>query len=194
MGGGTLYDIGIYCINAARYLFRDEPIEVVAASFNGGDPRFEGVDEATTGILRFPGDRVATFTSSFGVADAESYRVLGTKGELLVEPAYRYVGELKHRLTIDGKVTERSFKAKDQFAPLLVELGRCIRENREPEANGHEGLADVRIIEALYKSAIERRPIHVAAVTKHERPDISQAIFRPPVKKPKIVKAKSPAS
>ena len=72
LGGGTLYDIGIYCINAARYLFRDEPIEVVAASFNGGDPRFEGVDEATSAILRFPGDRVATFTSSFGVADASS--------------------------------------------------------------------------------------------------------------------------
>jgi len=191
LGGGTLYDIGIYCINAARYLFRDEPTEVVAASFNGGDPRFQGVDEATTGILRFPNDRVATFTSSFGASDSESYRVLGTKGELYVEPAYRYIGELKHRLTIDEKVSERSFKAKDQFAALLVELGRCVRENREPEANGYEGLADVRIIESLYKSAIERRPIHVPAISKPQRPDISQAIFRPPVKKPKIVKAAS---
>jgi predicted dehydrogenase len=193
MGGGTLYDIGIYCINAARYLFRDEPIEVVAASFNGGDPRFQGVDEATTAILRFPGDRVATFTSSFGVAEAECYRVLGTEGELRVEPAFSYAGELKHFLTMDGKTTERSFKSKDQFAALLVELGRCIRANREPEANGHEGLADVRIIEAIYKSAIERRPIHVAAIAKERRPDLSQAISRPPVKKAKVVKAASPS-
>jgi glucose-fructose oxidoreductase len=191
MGGGTLYDIGIYCINAARYLFRDEPVEVVAASFNGGDARFQGVDEATSGILRFSGDRVATFTSSFGVTNAESYRVLGTRGELRVEPCYRYVGELKHYLTIDGKTTERVFAAKDQFAPLLVELARCIREDREPEANGLEGMADVRIIESLYKSAIERRPIQVAAVAKTERPDLHQAIFRPPVKKPKLVKVES---
>ena len=191
LGGGSLYDIGIYCINAARYLFRDEPTEVVAASFNGGDPRFEGVDEATTGILRFPGDRVATFTSSFGVASGESYRVLGTKGSLRVEPVYGYAEDLKHFLTIDGKTKERTFKQRDHFAPQLEELAACIREDREPEPNGHEGLADVRIIEALYKSAIERRPIQVANGVRRARPSIEQMITKPAVKKPKLVKVES---
>ncbi len=191
LGGGSLYDIGIYCINAARYLFRDEPIEVVAASFNGGDPRFAGVDEATTGILRFPGDRVATFASSFGVASSESYRVLGTKGSLRVEPAYGYAQELKHVLTIGDKTTERSFKKRDHFAPQLEEFAACIRENRDPEPDGHEGLADVRIIEALYKSAIERRPIHVANRARRERPSIEQMISKPAVTKPKLVKVES---
>jgi glucose-fructose oxidoreductase len=194
LGGGTLYDIGIYCINAARCLFRDEPLEVVAASFNGGDPRFQGVDEATTVVLRFPGDRVAAFTSSFGVADSDSYRILGTRGELRVEPAFSYIGAIKHSLTIDGTTTERTFQGKDQFAALLVEMARCIREDREPEANGLEGLADVRIIEASYKSAIERRPIHVPRIDKPRRPDLRQAIHRPPVtKKPKLVDAESPS-
>jgi glucose-fructose oxidoreductase len=191
LGGGTLYDIGIYCINAARYLFRDEPTEVVAASFNGGDERFEGVDEATSAILRFPGDRVASFTSSFGVADVSSYRIVGTKGDLRVEPAYNYLGDIKHFLTIDGKATAQTFKGKDQFAPLLIEMSRCIREDREPEPNGLEGLADVRIIETTYRSAIERRPIQIASVRKAERPDMSQAMRCPPVKKPRLVDVES---
>ncbi len=193
LGGGTLYDIGIYCINAARYLFRDEPVEVVTASFNGGDPRFEGVDEATAAILRFPGDRVASFTSSFGVESVASYRVVGTKGDLRVEPAYDYANALKHFLTINGKTTETAFPQRDQFAPELIEFARCIREDRDPEPNGVEGLADVRIIEAIYKSAIERRPIHIPAIHKTTRPSLDQAIHRPAVKKPKLVGVESPS-
>jgi glucose-fructose oxidoreductase len=192
LGGGTLYDIGIYCINAARYLFRDEPIEAVAASFNGGDPRFEGVDEATSAILRFPGDRVACFTTSFGVENVGAYRVVGTKGDLRVEPAYDYAGALKHYLTINGKTTERTFKSRDQFAPELIELAYCIREDREPEPNGLEGLADVRIIEAIYASAMERRPVAIPAIHKEQRPDLKQEMRRPPVKMPRLVGVESP--
>src|SRR6266850_2503007 len=63
MGGGTLYDIGIYCINAARYLFRAEPVEVFAFSAKNDDERFREVDEMTTAVLRFPDERLANFTS-----------------------------------------------------------------------------------------------------------------------------------
>jgi predicted dehydrogenase len=192
MGGGTLYDIGVYCINAARYLFRDEPYEVVAASFNGGDQQFEGVDEATSAILRFPGDRVASFTSSFGVAAAESYRIFGTKGDLRVEPCYSYAGERKWYLTIDGKTTERTFEAADQFAPLLVNLANCIFDDRKPEPSGREGLADVRIIEAIYRSAIERRPVHVPAPPRDEWPDPEQLMRRPAIAKGPLVDVSSP--
>src|SRR5207247_8095514 len=91
LGGGTLYDIGIYCINAARYLFRDEPIEVFAfSSANRKDPRFKLIDEMTGAVLRFPNDRLATFVSSFGAADVASYGILGTRGDLHVEQAYEY--------------------------------------------------------------------------------------------------------
>ena len=70
-------------------------------------------------------------------------------------------------------------------------MRRCIREDREPEPNGHEGLADVRIIEAIYKSAIERRPIQIPAIYKTTRPSLAQAMRRPAVKKPKLVGVKS---
>jgi glucose-fructose oxidoreductase len=191
LGGGTLYDIGVYCINAARYLFQDEPTEAVAASFAGDDPRFEGIDETTCGVLRFPGDRAAAFVSSFGTHEAAHYQVLGTKGDLRVDPAYHYVGQIKHYLTIDGKLSKRTFKSKDQFAPLLIELAKCVRENREPEPNGLEGLADVRIIEALYRSAMERRPISIAPVKKRARPSMEQEIERPAVRKPQLVDVQS---
>jgi predicted dehydrogenase len=85
-GGGTLYDIGVYCINAARHLFQAEPIEAMALAVADTRPRFEEVDEMTSAILRFPGDRLASFTCSFGAADYSSYRVIGTEGVLRVEP------------------------------------------------------------------------------------------------------------
>jgi len=80
-GGGTLYDIGVYCINAARYLFQSEPTEVFAASANSGEERFREVDEMSSVIMRFPEERLASFTASFGAADVSAYRVAGTKGD-----------------------------------------------------------------------------------------------------------------
>src|SRR5678815_1235312 len=76
LGGGTLYDIGIYCINAARYLFRAEPTEVFAFSADRTEKRFREVDEMTSAVLRFPEDRLATFTSSFGAGDTSEYEVV----------------------------------------------------------------------------------------------------------------------
>jgi len=73
-GGGTLYDIGVYCINAARYLFRAEPKEVVAVSVNSVPDKLPEIDESTAAILRFEGERVASFVTSFNAADAASYQ------------------------------------------------------------------------------------------------------------------------
>ncbi|MGH9627831.1 MAG: Gfo/Idh/MocA family protein, partial [Bryobacteraceae bacterium] len=85
-GGGTLYDIGIYCINAARYLFQDEPVEVETFTSNSGDPRFAEVEETASVILRFPQERLAAFTCSFGAASIGTYTLLGTKGSLRLDP------------------------------------------------------------------------------------------------------------
>ena len=82
LGGGTLYDIGIYCINAARYLFRDEPIEVVGLTANNGEERFTEIEEMTGALLRFPRERLAMFTCSFGSADVSQCELVGTKGRL----------------------------------------------------------------------------------------------------------------
>src|SRR5215208_1493326 len=182
MGGGTLYDIGIYCINAARNLFGAEPMEVVAFSANCGDERFQQCEETTSCILRFPGrERLASFTCSFGAADVSSYRVVGSKGELVMDPAYEYAGELKQRVTINGRTRERTFGKRDQFAAELIAFSECILTGASPEPSGWEGLADVRVIRALYRSADSGQPVRLEPFSKEERPTLDDEIRRPPV-------------
>jgi predicted dehydrogenase len=192
-GGGTVLDIGIYCINAARYLFRSEPVEVTAVSVSGPDPRFREVDEMTSAVLRFPDNRLATFTSSFGTSDVSSYRVVGTKGDLRVEPAYEYVQRLTHYVTVDGSVKQHTFRTRDQFAPELIYFSRCIQTGERPEPCGHEGLADVRVIQAIYQSAKEKRPIAIPRTEKQDRPTLEQEIYEPPVSPPDLVHTQSPS-
>ena len=191
LGGGTLYDLGVYCINAARYLFQAEPREVVACSAARDDPRFKSIDEMTAAILRFPHDRLASFTSSFGAADTASYEIVGTKGSLRLDPAYEYAFPLKLHLTIDGKTRAQNFPKRDQFAPELLYFSDCILKNRKPEPSGLEGLADVRAIEALYRSHKIGRSVKIRAVTIKKRPSLKQERYRPPIAKPALVQAKS---
>jgi glucose-fructose oxidoreductase len=190
-GGGTLYDIGIYCINAARYLFRAEPEEVVAFSANNGERRFRGVDEMTSAVLRFPGERLAAFTSSFGAADVSRYQVVGTKGDVALDPAYEYAEGLKVTVTVDGKKRTREFAKSDQFAPELLHFSDCVLRGRDPQPGGREGLADVRIIEALYRSAKTGRPVKLGRFPPPPRPTLRKEERRPAVRKPKLVKARS---
>lgn len=192
-GGGTLYDIGVYCINAARYLFEEEPVEVSAFTVSGADRRFKEVDEMTGALLRFPQDRLATFLCSFGATDVSSYEVVGTKGRLRLDPAYEYVGELKQQITIAGKTRERSFPMRDQFAPELLYFSECILTGQDPEPSGEEGLNDIRIVEALYQSAETGRPVTLKGRTISRRPTSEQIVNRPPVKKPPLVRVQSPS-
>jgi predicted dehydrogenase len=194
LGGGTLYDIGIYCINAVRNLFGAEPMEVVAFSANSGDPRFLQCEETTSAVLRFPGrERLATFTCSFGAADVSTYRVVGSKGELVMDPAYEYAGELKQWVTVDGRTRQRTYPKRDQFAPELVSLSDCILNGAAPEPSGWEGLADVRIIRALYRSADTGRPIELEPFSKDDQPTLDQELRRPAVKEPELVNTEAPS-
>jgi len=192
-GGGPLWDIGIYCLNAARYLFQAEPSEVFAFSVQpAGSDRFREVEEAMSVVLRFPEDRLATFTCSFGATSVSSFQLVGTRGELKVEHAYGYSGERVHILTVDGRTTERTFPAGDQFAPELIYFSDCVIEDHEPEPSGQEGLADVRVIRALYRSASTGKPVKLEPFDRRQRPDLSQVIRRPPISEPKTVHAEPP--
>jgi predicted dehydrogenase len=194
LGGGTLYDIGIYCINAVRNLFGAEPMEVMAFSANKGDQRFLQCEETTSAILRFPGrERLATFTCSFGAADVSHYRVVGSKGQLVMDPAYEYAGELQQQITVDGRTRSKTFPKRDQFAPELVSFSESILTGDASAPSGWEGLADVRIIRALYRSADTGQPVTLEPFSTDDRPSKEQELRRPPVSKPELVNTEAPS-
>jgi len=191
MGGGPLHDLGIYCINAARYLFGAEPVELLAMSASGKDKRFKEIDEMVAATLRFPGERLASFTCSFGAADQATYDMVGEKGSLKLVNGYEYVAPIEMEVTIEGKQQSREFSKRDQFAPELIYFSDCILNDREPEPSGQEGLADVRVIEALYKSAATGKAVKLQPVSKAKRPSMKQETKRRPVREPELVHARS---
>jgi glucose-fructose oxidoreductase len=172
LGGGPLMDLGVYPINAARYLFQDEPIEVTAGSANSGDPRFKEVYETVTMTLRFPQDRLGILTCSFGIATADSFEVAGTKGDLWMKPAFDYHEELHLRVKVKDDEKATTIPVHDQFAPELEYFADCIRKDEEPEPNGREGLADIRIIEAARTSIRTRQPVTLEPFEKKTRPSL----------------------
>ncbi len=201
LGGGPLYDIGIYCINAARQLFRAEPDEVAAFDANisadgagGGERRFRDTHEMMSCLLRFPGERLASFTCSAGAADLGWYEIVGTKGRLRVDPAYEFAGSLKHALTLDGRTRRTTYPRRDQFAPELLYFSDCILQKRKPEPSGREGLADVRVIRALLRSARRGQAIPMGDFERRQRPTLAMEIRRPPVAEPELVHAEKPSA
>jgi glucose-fructose oxidoreductase len=191
-GGGTLFDLGVYCINAARMLFASEPTEAFAYSIDGGRSGFPGVDDTTSALLRFDADRLAVFTTSFAAADASSYRIVGTEGDIRVEPAYEYAEPLAYTITRDGQSRKKKGRKRDQFAAELLYFSDCILQDRPPEPSAREGAWDVQIVRALYESAQTGRVIPLPPMSHEPGPTRDQAISRPPVRQPEMVKTESP--
>ncbi len=189
-GGGPVYDMGVSCIHAARYLFGSEPTEVLAVTESNGDERFQRVEEMTSAVMRFPEDRLATFTCSFGAVDIGRYALIGTKGVLRADPAYEYAMAIKHQVTVGEKTRIATFPKRDQFAAQLVYFSDCVLKDKEPEPSGLEGLADVRIVEAIYESARTQKTIRIPELPGKKSPNLSQEIHRPAPGKPLMIHTK----
>jgi predicted dehydrogenase len=193
-GGGPVYDLGVYCINAARYLFRQEPKLVAAAAASRDDPRFSASPETVSATLTFEGGRIATFVVGFGSSSTSRFSVIGTRGSLAMEPAYDYARAPRFTLEVDGERSEHDFPAHDQFAAQLVYFSECIATGRTPEPDGREGIADVRIVQAIHESIAQGGgPIRLLPVDPGARPHPNQAIVRPqPQERPAELRVSSP--
>lgn len=193
LSGGTMYDTGIYSINAVRNIFKEEPIEVTAFAAKGKKREFKGVEDSIGVSLLFPSNRIANILCSFASATTAAYDIIGSKGTLRVDPAFHHKEKVKHTLMVGKKPKHTTFPARDQFAPELVYFSDCILKDKDPEPSGVEGQADVRIIEAIYQSAKQHKPVRLAPFDKHKRPTVKQAITRFGVAKPKMVHVKEPS-
>ncbi|HEY7029324.1 MAG TPA: Gfo/Idh/MocA family oxidoreductase [Gemmatimonadales bacterium] len=192
LGGGPMYDIGIYCINGARMVYQAEPVEVMALSANIGEPRFREVDEMFGAVLRYPDERVAVFAVSFGATDISRYQIVGTRGQLTLDPAYEIRDRSVLQLKAGNRSQRRTYARRDQFAPELSYFADCIRRNRSPEPSGAEGLADVRIIEAIQLSATAGRSVALN-IPGDQPPTLAQARQFPPVERQALVSATAPS-
>ena len=161
-GGATLWNIGISCIHAARALFRAAPTQVLALVGRPSATRFGKMACAGRAVLRFPGDRLATFATGFGPADVGAYRLVGADDTLRPERDY----EAETPPAAEGGVGEGTRRPTaapgGAFAPEILHFSECILSGSQPAPSGHEGLADVRIIEALNVSAVNGRPVALA--------------------------------
>ena len=192
-GGGPLYDLGVYCINTARTMFASEPVEVFGFAASSKDQRFRQCREMVSATMRFPGERLAGFTCSFGAAPTATYRVVGTKGDVCVDAAYEIAEEMTEETTVDEKSKKKTFAKRDQFAPELLYFSDCVRRGVEPEPSGREGLADVRVIRAILRSIDERRPVRLPVMERRRRPSMRQEMRRMPVEVPEMVGAVNPS-
>lgn len=158
-GGGSLMDIGIYALNASRYLTGEEPKEVNAMIYSTpGDLRFKEVEEHITFQLRFPSGILANCSSSYGYFHQSHYRVMGTYARLAVDPATWYSG-LRLWIERDNVIEQRDLPSVDHFATEMDHMSDCIMQNQQPLTPGEEGLRDLTIIHAIYESARSQKMV-----------------------------------
>jgi predicted dehydrogenase len=163
-GGGSMMDIGIYALNAARYMTGEEPSAVYAQeTTDRNDPRFREVEDMIGFQLEFPSGVVGSCMSMYS-ANQNHILLMGDKGRIEMEPATAYKG---NRLWVGSgrgeEVTPRPGPGVTQFAGQLDHLAQCILQNKEPIVPGEEGLKDMRIIEAIYRSVREQKRIVLKA-------------------------------
>jgi predicted dehydrogenase len=158
-GGGSLMDIGIYALNASRYLTGEEPSEVNAMIYSTpGDPRFKEVEEHVTFQLRFPSGILANCSSSYGYFQQSRYTVMGTQARLIMDPATWYSG-LRMFIERDNVMEQHQLPDVDHFSSEMDHMSDCVMQNKEPLTPGEEGLKDLTIIQGIYEAAQRRSTV-----------------------------------
>jgi len=160
-GGGSMMDIGLYALNASRYLSGEEPTEVNAMIYTTpNDPRFKEVEENVTFQLRFPSGILANCSSSYGYFHQSHFRVLGTDARLEMDPATWYSG-LRMWIERGNDIDQKDLPEVDHFTAEMDHMSDCVMQNRQPLTPGEEGLRDISLIQAVYESARSGKTVKV---------------------------------
>jgi predicted dehydrogenase len=170
-GGGSLPDIGLYCLNTCRFVLGEEPHTVIASQYTTpGDERFKEVEETVMWQMHFPSGAVANCSTSYGVHQARRYRCYADNGGWFgMDPAFDYERLQMEASQAQGKLEVKHnpvIKEKKQFALEMDHFSECIIENKEPFTPGEEGLQDQKIMEAIYESARTGKPVQLARIDK----------------------------
>ncbi len=165
-GGGCLPDVGVYCLNASRFLSGEEPSEVTAFTVQPkDDPRFREVEESCTFLLRFPSGFLAACNCGYGAHRTQTMRLEGDRQWAEMSPSFGYTGlKLRTNRVEEGRnvVVEPSIEEKDQFALEMDHFSLCVQRNLQPHTPGEEGLQDQRVTDAIYESARTGKTVRIA--------------------------------
>jgi len=169
-GGGSLPDIGLYCLNTNRFILGEEPTEVFAYQYSSpGNPLFKEVEELISWQMKFSNGLIASSSSHYNVHESRRYRVMCEKGWIDVDKAYAYKGQKIQTARAEGKIERQEdlgLAEINQFAAEMDHFSDCVIHNKMPFTPGEEGLQDHIIIEAIYQSAKEGRPVKIASGAK----------------------------
>ncbi|MBE7209691.1 MAG: Gfo/Idh/MocA family oxidoreductase [Gluconacetobacter diazotrophicus] len=194
---GPIYDMGPYPVNASRYVFEAEPEEVVSAVGTNhrtdlsGDEDFHDTVAVT---LRFPGNRLAQFVLSYALNAIDTFVAAGTRGSITLNPSYMFGAPLEHYTAIGESKGHDSFKSTDHFGGELRYFSECILENRDPEPDAEEGLADVRVLDGIAEAVRTGGPVTLPPFTRTRRIDPAHAQTLSAKKPPELVNVSSPAA
>jgi predicted dehydrogenase len=176
-------------------VFESEPLEVVSAvgtkhPDSGFDQNF---DDTVSVTLRFPNERLAQFTVSYYGNAVNSLLAIGTKGSIQLDPAYVFGRPLKQTTTIGEKEKSETFKNTDHFGGELKYFSDCILKNLEPEPDGEEGYADVRVLEGVLQALKNKSSVTLKPFMRSRRIDTDlQRMTLGAVSTPELVNASNP--
>jgi len=193
---GPVLDMGPYPVNAARYIFSDEPTEVVSAvgtkhPQSGFDQDFADTVAVT---LRFPGERLAQFNLSYFSNPANTFIAIGEKGSVQLDPAYVFGKGLEQTVSIGEKKEKQTFKNTDHFGGEMKYFSGCILNNLDPEPDGEEGFADVRVLEGILKALETGQSVKLDPFTRTKRIDTEgQKEMLGATSTPDLIDASNPA-
>lgn len=160
-GGGPLTDLGVYCINTTRWLVDEDPVTATGISWVRDKRRYKEVEEGVAFRLDFKSGIVLQGTAAYSAVFTSFVNVLGQKGWAQLSPAFAFEEERRLCGKAGGQWFDRSFPMMDEFVLEIDEFADCIREGREPEPTGEQGLRDIIIIDAIYRAVKQRRSIAI---------------------------------
>lgn len=171
-GGGALPDIGLYCLNTTRFILGEEPIEVMGYAYSDpNNPLFREVEEVCSWQMKFPSGIIANCATHYNVHDSRQYRIMTERGWYELANAYAYSGQKLTTSRSDGQIVRQenvSIVPKNQFATEMDYFSECILDDKAPYSTGEEGLQDQRIMEAIYQSARDGRPVKLPRIDKQD--------------------------
>lgn len=160
-GGGPLTDLGVYCLNTARWLVGEDPTSASAVTWARDPRRYSQVEEGVSCRLDFASGLIVQCTTSYSAGFSSFVHVHGEKGWVELAPAFAFEEERRMSGKIAGRWFSKKYNPLDEFAIELDYFADCIRENRDPEPDGEQGMRDLVIIEAIYRSAREKSPVSI---------------------------------